>query len=162
MSIPVYHDFMTKYKTDELIERNPYRFFHQSEHYYDVKRSRYIDISEMFHSLYEERLISYVRSDCPLMDIDQFDDRFKIFDAIAQSHFKNREIVQLLTRMDLNLMKPECWVHNPPYAHRAIVPTFLSINVDAYFDTINKPYEAIRKNMYIDVCKAYIQLFIPD
>lgn len=162
MSIPVYHDFMTKYKTDELIERNPYRFFHPSEHYYYVERSKYIDIPEIFNSLYEDGLISYARSDCPLMDIDLFDDRFKILDAIAQSHFKNREIVHLLTRMDLNLIKPDCWFYNPPFPHRAITPTFFAINVDVYFDTVNKPYEAIRKNMYIDVCKAYIQLFIPD
>lgn len=162
MSIPVYDDFITKYKTDELIERNPYRFFQQSEHYYDVKRSRYIDISEIFNSLYEEGLISYTRTDCPVMDINQFDERFKIFDAIGQSHFKNREIIQLLTRMDLNLMKPDCWIHNPPFSHRAITPTFLPVNVEVYFNTRSKPYEAIRKEMYIDVCKAYIQLFIPD
>lgn len=54
MSIPIYNDFMEKYATDKLIERNPYRFFQESEHYYDVKRSRYIDISEIFNSLYED------------------------------------------------------------------------------------------------------------
>lgn len=165
MSIPVYTDFIIKYSDEKKHERNPFSLNVglSDDSYYEIfKKTRFIDVSEMLNSLYEDKFVSYIRTDTRLMSVEHFDDRFAILDAISESCFDEHPIRQLLTRMDMNLMKEGCWVENLNVAHYALTPTSYPIEMNTYFNTRSRPYEAIRKNIYIDICKAYINLFIPD
>lgn len=118
----------------------------------------------MLNSLYEDKLVSYIRTDTRLMSVEQFEDRFSIFDSIATLCFKDKSTMQLLMKMDINLMKPGYWVEDLNVPHYALTPIACSdaLHMDIYFNTSRRPYEEVRKNIYLDICKAYINLFIPD
>lgn len=167
MIIPIYQDFVEKYTPEKPFERNPYGSgaWMTDDSYYAIhKKSRFIDIHEMLNSLYADKLVSYIRTDTRLMSVEQFEDRFSIFDSIANVCFKDKAIMQLLIKMDVNLMKPGCWVEDLNAPHYALTPVACpdAMHMDIYFNTSRRPYEAIRKNIYLDICKAYINLFIPD
>lgn len=167
MKLPIYHDFVEKYTPEKPFERDPYGAgsWMTNDSYYAIhKKSRFIDVHEMLNSLYEDKLVSYIRTDTRLMSVDQFDERFSIFDAIASSYFNDKDIMQLLIKMDVNLMKPGYWVEDFKAHHYALTPTSCPIDkhMDIYFNTSRRPYEQVRKNIYLDICKAYINLFIPD
>jgi DNA topoisomerase IA len=164
MSILIYNDIITKYQTNERFERS---FSHSSslsdESYYDVyKRSRYISISQMLESLYEDNLISYAHTNSSVLSINQFDERFAIFNAIAESCYDEPSVRFLLTKMDMNLMKAGCWVSEFNHNHYGLAPTIKPVEMHTYFNTLRRPYEEIRKKMYLDICKGYVKLFIPD
>jgi DNA topoisomerase IA len=167
MNLPIYHDFVEKYTPEKPFERDPYGAgsWMTNDSYYAIhKKSRFIDIHEMLNSLYEDKLVSYVRTNTRLMSVEQFEDRFSIFDSIANVCFKDRATMQLLMKMDVNLMKTDCWVENLNAPHYALTPVACpnDIIMDMYFNTSRRSYEAVRKNIYLDICKAYIHLFIPD
>lgn len=163
MSLLIYQDIINKYTPETPVEREPYQPVFRSDYFVRPnQKSRFIDVHEMLNSLYDEKLISYVRTSSPLLPISQFDDRFSIFDALAQSHFKNPEIMNLLTRMDIHLMKPAYWVEDCNLVHSALTPTSCPVDMMVYFNSKWRPCEEIRKNMYMDICKSYIKLFIPN
>jgi DNA topoisomerase IA len=167
MIIPVYHDFVEKYKPVNPFERDPYGAggWMTNDSYYAIhKKSRFIDVHEMLNSLYEDKLVSYIRTDTRLMSVEQFEDRFSIFDSIANLCFNDKATMRLLMKMDMNLMKPGHWVDDLNVPHYALTPVAcpIDMNMDIYFNTSRRPYEEVRKNIYLDICKAYINLFIPD
>ena len=165
MSIPVYTDFIIKYSHEKTYERDPFSVSSalSDATYYDIfQKSRLIDVSEMLSSLYEDQLISYIRTDSSLMSIEQFDERFSIFDSIADSFFDDPLIMRLLMKIDINLMKEGYWIDGSKLQHHAITPLASHVNLNTHFNISRRPYEEIRKSMYLDICKAYINLFIPD
>lgn len=164
MSLLIYNDIITKYQTTVSFDREN---FHPSllsdESYYDIyKKSKYITISEMLENLYKDKLISYPRTDSPVLSINQFDDRLAIFDAVAESCFDEPSVRVLLTKMDINLMKQGCWVDDFNHSHYGLTPTITPVEMNVYFNTRRRSYEDIRKQMYLDICKGYVKLFIPD
>lgn len=164
MIIPTYKDLIEKYTPAQPFERD--LFIHTAltnESYYSIyKKSRFIDVSELLNSLYEDKLVSYIRTNTSVMSIRQFAERFSILDGIAETYFGNKDIIRLLTNMDINLMKSGIWLEDFNFSHHALTPTSLPVNINTYFNTRNRPYEEVRKNIYLDICKSYINLFIPD
>lgn len=164
MSLLIYNDIITKYQTTVPFDRENFQpSLLSDESYYDIyKKSKYITISEMLENLYKDKIISYPRTNSPVLSIDQFEDRFAIFDSIAESCFDEPSVCVLLTKMDMNLMKQDCWVENFNHDHYGLTPTITPVEMNVYFNSRRRSYEDIRKQMYLDICKGYVKLFIPD
>lgn len=162
MTLPVYTDFIVKYTQEDPLERSWMPRLHNNSHYYCDKESRFVDVSEMLESLYSEKLISYTRTDANVISVDLFDERFDILDAIAESNYHNKDIVNLLIQMDINYMKPDCWVEQLKFSHNAIHPEATVKDMRCYFLPRTRPYDVVREVIYTDICKSFIKLFIPD
>lgn len=162
MTLPVYTDFIVKYTPEQPLERSWMPRLRNEGYYYCDKESRFVDVSEMLESLYSEKLISYSRTDANVISVDLFDERFDILDAIAESNYHNKEIINLLIQIDINYMKPDCWVEQLNFSHNAIHPEATVKDMRCYFLPRTRPYDVVRQVIYTDICKSYIKLFIPD
>lgn len=155
MKLPIYTDLIIKYEQPKQLERS-WRIP------VDNSIPRFIDVSGMLEHLYKDKLISYIRTDTAVLPIEHFDERFDILDSIANSNYYNKDIMNLLIKIDINHMKPEYWVDNFSFAHHAITPTAHSEDARHYFNSRIRPYDVVREVIYTDICKSYINLFIPD
>lgn len=165
MTLPVYTDFIVKYTPEQPLERSwmpRIRLQHESSYSYIDEKSRFVDVSEMLESLYSDKLISYTRTDSNVISVDLFEERFDILDAIAESNYHNKDIMNLLIQMDINHMKPDCWVEQLNFSHNAIHPIASVRDMRCYFLPKTRPYDVVREVIYTDICKSYIKLFIPD
>lgn len=145
MTLPSYTDFIVKYTPEKPLERSWMPHLHNNSYYYSDKESRFVDVSEMLESLYSDKLISYMRTDANVISVDLFDERFDILDAIAESNYHNKDIINLLIQMDINHMKPDCWVEKLNFHHNAIHPIASVKDMRCYFLPRTRPYDVVRK-----------------
>lgn len=160
-----YSDLIQKYTSNVRLERSWSAhsiISNSSDYLFSPAKSRFIDISEILSSLYEEKLVSYVRTHDHVLPVEQFDERFSILNAIASSHYHDKSIMKLLLNIDINYMKEGYWVERNTIAHPAITPSDVSIDMSSYFRHSIRPYDDVRREIYVDICKSYISLFIPD
>ncbi|MBT4838825.1 MAG: DNA topoisomerase 3 [Methylococcales bacterium] len=106
---------------------------------------------KLAQSLYEKhKAISYPRTDCNYLPIEQFSEVSSVFNAITQSDPSIQQIVAQAS----TAKRPSCFNTSKVTAHHAIIPTASQVNINQF--------NADEFKLYQEVRRRYIAQFYPD
>lgn len=116
-----------------------------------------LDIAQM---LYENKLISYPRSDCEYLPESQFSEANEILTNILQLSGFERY------KLEFNI-KSKVWNDKKVSAHHAIIPTALKLNNESSLqEKLNTKQQKVDQNaplnLYKLICVQYITQFYPE
>ena len=111
---------------------------------YGMKASEVLEIAQ---SLYEKKLTTYPRTDCPYIAEEQHKDAKKIFNALKNLNILNSE---MFNKADLKI-KHKAFDNSKLGAHTAIIPT----GDTSEFQSLTEK----EKKVFMEIAKAYVLLF---
>jgi DNA topoisomerase-3 len=120
----------------------------QASKQYGLKAQAVLDICQ---TLYEAKLITYPRSDCPYLPTSQYDDSKTIINNLKNS---SKPINRWAASADCSL-KSRVWNDGKITAHHAIIPTLLSCDPDKLAEDEKKIYTLVAQNYLAQFYPAY-------
>jgi DNA topoisomerase-3 len=100
-------------------------------------------------ALYESKLTTYPRTDCPYLPEDQHAEATQVLAAVAH----NLPTLSALGSKANPSLKSHTWDDKKITAHHAIIPTGFKASIDGLSPT--------EKNLYEAVCRQYLAQFMP-